>query len=118
MAGGRKILLKVILLGDPNVGKTSLMNRYVSRQFSNLYKGMHFEKKKFFWCKLDDFFQKYFVPNNKFHFNRILATIGVDFLSKEIVIDDCALTMQVRIVLNFLNEKSFSNKQNQRILML
>uniref|UniRef100_A0A914EH42 Ras-related protein Rab-7a n=1 Tax=Acrobeloides nanus TaxID=290746 RepID=A0A914EH42_9BILA len=34
----RKSLLKVILLGDSFVGKTSLMNQYVKKQFSNQYK--------------------------------------------------------------------------------
>lgn len=42
MTSRKKILLKVILLGDPNVGKTSLMNRYVSQRFTNQYKGMFF----------------------------------------------------------------------------
>lgn len=43
------------------VGKTSLMNRYVQRQFSKDYK----------------------------------ATIGADFLTKEIVFDDQVVTLQV-----------------------
>uniref|UniRef100_A0A914DFB4 Rab7 n=1 Tax=Acrobeloides nanus TaxID=290746 RepID=A0A914DFB4_9BILA len=34
----RKSLLKVILLGDMGVGKTSLMNQYVNKLFSNQYK--------------------------------------------------------------------------------
>jgi len=31
----RKVLLKVIVLGDSGVGKTSLMHQYVNRKFSN-----------------------------------------------------------------------------------
>jgi len=31
----RKVLLKVIILGDSGVGKTSLMNQYVNKKFSN-----------------------------------------------------------------------------------
>lgn len=54
MASNKKILLKVIILGDSSVGKTSLMNQYVNRKFSNQYK----------------------------------ATIGADFLTKEVTIDD------------------------------
>ncbi|KAJ3431565.1 rab7b [Anaeramoeba flamelloides] len=56
-----KALLKIIILGDSGVGKTSLMNRYVKNKFTNQYK----------------------------------ATIGADFLSKEITIDDRSVTMQI-----------------------
>jgi len=34
----RKHLLKVILLGESSVGKTSLLNQYVNKQFSDKYK--------------------------------------------------------------------------------
>merc|ERR1712146_676737 len=54
MASRNKVLLKVIILGDSGVGKTSLMNQYVNRKFSNQYK----------------------------------ATIGADFLTKDITLDD------------------------------
>jgi len=57
----KKALLKVIILGDSGVGKTSLMNQYVHKKFSNQYK----------------------------------ATIGADFLTKEVVIDDKLVTLQV-----------------------
>ena len=66
MASRRKILLKVIILGDSGVGKTSLMNQYVNRKFSNQYK----------------------------------ATIGADFLTKEVMVDDRLVTMQVLKYLN------------------
>ncbi|KAI8970150.1 vacuolar biogenesis protein [Mycotypha africana] len=62
VTGGRKkILLKVIILGDSGVGKTSLMNQYVNKKFSNQYK----------------------------------ATIGADFLTKEVLVDDRLVTMQI-----------------------
>ena len=37
MSSRKKVLLKVIILGDSGVGKTSLMNQYVNRKFSNQY---------------------------------------------------------------------------------
>jgi len=58
---GKKILLKVIVLGSSGVGKTSLLNQYVNNQFTSSYK----------------------------------ATIGADFLTKEIKIDDKTVTMQL-----------------------
>jgi len=61
MSARRKVLLKVIILGDSGVGKTSLMNQFVNKKFSNQYK----------------------------------ATIGADFLTKEIVVDDRLVTMQI-----------------------
>lgn len=61
MASRKKTLLKVIILGDSGVGKTSLMNRYVNKKFSNQYK----------------------------------ATIGADFVTKDIVVDDKLVTMQI-----------------------
>ncbi|KAI3631674.1 hypothetical protein MIR68_010147 [Amoeboaphelidium protococcarum] len=61
MATRKKVLLKVIILGDSGVGKTSLMNQYVNKKFSNQYK----------------------------------ATIGADFLTKEVVIDDRTVTLQI-----------------------
>jgi len=61
MASRKKILLKVIILGDSGVGKTSLMNQFVNKKFSNQYK----------------------------------ATIGADFLTKEVMVDDRLVTMQI-----------------------
>uniref|UniRef100_A0A3Q0SYJ5 RAB7A, member RAS oncogene family n=1 Tax=Amphilophus citrinellus TaxID=61819 RepID=A0A3Q0SYJ5_AMPCI len=61
MTSKKKVLLKVIILGDSGVGKTSLMNQYVIKRFSNQYK----------------------------------ATIGADFLTKEVTVDDRLITMQV-----------------------
>ncbi|KAL9859835.1 putative small GTP-binding protein [Arabidopsis thaliana] len=61
MSSRRRVLLKVIILGDSGVGKTSLMNQFVNRKFSNQYK----------------------------------ATIGADFLTKEVQIDDRIFTLQI-----------------------
>ncbi|KAH1370156.1 hypothetical protein KXW75_004657 [Aspergillus fumigatus] len=63
MASRKKVLLKVIILGDSGVGKTSLMNQYVNKKFSASYK----------------------------------ATIGADFLTKEVLVDDRLVTMQACI---------------------
>ena len=50
-----------LLFDCHRVGKTSLMNQYVNKKFSNQYK----------------------------------ATIGADFLTKEVMVDDRLVTMQV-----------------------
>lgn len=55
------VLLKVIILGDSGVGKTSIMNQYITSKFSNSYK----------------------------------ATIGADFLTKDIEIDQKEVSLQV-----------------------
>jgi len=57
----RVLVLKVIILGDSGVGKTSLMNQYVNRKFTNQYK----------------------------------ATIGADFLTKEVAVDGQQVTLQI-----------------------
>lgn len=56
-----KKIHKVIILGDSGVGKTSLLNQYVHKKFTNLYKG----------------------------------TIGADFTSKETLVDDKLVTLQL-----------------------
>ena len=61
MSHRKKVLLKVVILGDSGVGKTSLMNQYVNKRFSAQYK----------------------------------ATIGADFLTKEVMIDDKLVTLQI-----------------------
>jgi Ras-related protein Rab-7A len=57
----RKQILKVIILGDSGVGKTSLMNRFVKNKFNMHYK----------------------------------ATIGADFMTKDITIHDKSVTLQI-----------------------
>ncbi|KAH7442137.1 hypothetical protein KP509_03G072800 [Ceratopteris richardii] len=61
MATRKRTLLKVIVLGDSGVGKTSLMTQYVNKKFNSNYK----------------------------------ATIGADFLTKEVQVDDRLVTMQI-----------------------
>ncbi|UIZ26299.1 hypothetical protein KXD40_002161 [Peronospora effusa] len=61
MSHRKRVLLKVIILSDSGVGKTSLMNQYLNEKFSSQYK----------------------------------ATIGADFLTKEIMLDDKLVTMQI-----------------------
>lgn len=61
MSGRKKTFLKVIILGDSGVGKTSLMQQFVNGKFSQQYK----------------------------------ATIGADFLTKELSIDERNVTMQI-----------------------
>ncbi|KAL8581007.1 Ras-related protein Rab-9B [Nucella lapillus] len=58
---GKSKLLKVVLLGDGGVGKSSLMNRFVSNKFDS----------------------------QSFH------TIGVEFLNKDVIVDDETYTMQI-----------------------
>ncbi|XP_028763006.1 ras-related protein Rab7-like [Neltuma alba] len=57
----KRTLLKVILLGDCGVGKTSLMNQYVYKKYSEHYK----------------------------------STIGADFVTKELQVDDRTVTLQI-----------------------
>ncbi|KAL7714569.1 Ras-related protein Rab-7b [Entamoeba marina] len=57
----KKVLLKMILIGDSGVGKSSLMNQFIEKTFSAQYK----------------------------------ATIGADFLTKEVNVDGTAVTLQI-----------------------
>lgn len=61
MSSRKKTLLKVIILGDSGVGKTSLMQQFVNLKFSQQYK----------------------------------ATIGADFLTKEVLIQGKPVTLQI-----------------------
>nr|CAD2167635.1 unnamed protein product [Meloidogyne enterolobii] len=57
----KKLTLKVILLGESGVGKTSIINRFVNKKFSNCYK----------------------------------ATIGVDFMKKQMTVDGVDVTLHI-----------------------
>ncbi|KAK3691541.1 Rab GTPase ypt7 [Vermiconidia calcicola] len=76
MSSRKKILLKVIILGDSGVGKTSLMNQYAQSAY-----------------KMNG------SPNvtqvNKKFSASYKATIGADFLTKEVLVDDRLVTMQL-----------------------
>ncbi|TID20466.1 hypothetical protein CANINC_003583 [Pichia inconspicua] len=61
MSSHKKTLLKVIILGDTGVGKTSLMQQFINGKFSQQYK----------------------------------ATIGADFLPKDLNIDGKPVTLQI-----------------------
>lgn len=61
MSHKKKVLLKIIILGDSGTGKTSLMNQYVNQRFSKQYK----------------------------------TTIGADFTTKEVLVGDKLVTMQI-----------------------
>lgn len=56
----KRILIKLVVLGDSGVGKTSLMTQYVQGTFSSKYK----------------------------------ATIGADFLAREVSVDDRVVNVQ------------------------
>jgi len=78
MASRKKILLKVIILGDSGVGKTSLMNQYVNNKFSNQYK----------------------------------ATIGADFLTRDVDVGDRRVTMQVMSLIILENLNGYKKSRN------
>jgi Ras-related protein Rab-7A len=57
----KKVLLKLIILGESGVGKTAILNKYVNGKFIEEHK----------------------------------ATIGADFLTKELSLDDKLVTLQI-----------------------
>jgi Ras-related protein Rab-7A len=61
MSHRQKALLKIIVLGDSNVGKTSVLTQYVKNKFSEKFK----------------------------------ATIGADFLPKDVMLDDKMVQLQI-----------------------
>ncbi|XP_023693054.1 uncharacterized protein [Paramormyrops kingsleyae] len=61
MSAWNKAHLKVILIGNSGVGKSSFMNQYVNHRFTNTYR----------------------------------ATIGADFLTKEITVDGRLIVLQI-----------------------
>lgn len=65
------------------VGKTSLMNQYVNKKFSSQYKVSQLISQIRFVASADVF-------------SSSQATIGADFLTKEVMVDDRLVTMQVR----------------------
>eukprot|EP01083_Nonionella_stella_P198000 727417_1 len=61
MMASKKVLLKIIILGESGVGKTALLHKYVMNKFIEEHK----------------------------------ATIGADFLTKDITIGDKLITLQI-----------------------
>jgi len=61
MMATKKVLLKIIILGESGVGKTALLHKYVMGKFIEEHK----------------------------------ATIGADFLTKDLTIDDKMITLQI-----------------------
>ncbi|CDR96407.1 Rab7, putative [Babesia bigemina] len=57
----KRPILKIIILGDSGVGKTSLMNQFINKRFTNQYR----------------------------------ATIGADFSTQEVTVDDKVVTLQI-----------------------
>ncbi|KZM26450.1 Rab GTPase ypt7 [Ascochyta rabiei] len=86
MASRKKVLLKVIILGDSGVGKTSLMNQYV--RLPRLSLGDRTAPS--YRALLTQIIQ----VNKKFSAS-YKATIGADFLTKEVMVDDRLVTMQL-----------------------
>lgn len=73
MAPRNKVSLKITILGDSFVGKTSLMHQYVNKKFNSEYK----------------------------------ETIGADFFTKNYIIGERVVTMQVSLfVLEILKLQS------------
>ena len=69
----KRLRLKIILVGDAKVGKTSLMNQFVNQKFSSMYK----------------------------------YTLGADFRTKDISIDDKNIPMQIWDITGNEQYKSF-----------
>ncbi|MCJ1241077.1 Rab GTPase ypt7 [Varicellaria rhodocarpa] len=80
MATRKKVLLKVIILGDSGVGKTSLMNQYVGQADEP---------------RAVDLFADIRSKVNKKFSASYKATIGADFLTKEVLVDERLVTMQL-----------------------
>ena len=79
----------MIILGDSGVGKTSLMNQYV-RDLSQYYAAQSHTWRPIEATRLTSATQ----VNKKFSAS-YKATIGADFLTKEVLVDDRLVTMQL-----------------------
>ena len=88
MSATKKVLLKVIILGESGVGKTALLNHYVNNTFIQTHK----------------------------------ATIGADFMTKEIEIEDKLITLQmwdtvktIYVYVSIYHYRSINNNDDDNI---
>ncbi|GJN15068.1 hypothetical protein PR202_gb01957 [Eleusine coracana subsp. coracana] len=95
----KRTLLKVIVLGDSGVGKTSLMNQYPSARWKAvgivilLLSGALSVVPSYILPCLDLLELTRYV-SKKFS-QQYKATIGADFLTKEVLIEDKLVTLQI-----------------------
>ena len=80
MSSGTLKRTKIVLLGDQSVGKTSLITRSVCRAFSLLCLETNAVTARFMYDTFDNTYQ---------------ATIGIDFLSKTLYLDDRTVRLQL-----------------------
>jgi Ras-related protein Rab-7A len=73
MSHRKKLLLKIIILGDSAVGKTSLMQVFVNRKFNAQYKAT-----SLFLTRVE-----------------IMRKVGADFMTKDIIVDDKNVSLQL-----------------------
>ena len=71
----KKVLVKIIIIGESGVGKTAILHQYVMDKFIQEHK----------------------------------ATIGADFLTKEINVDDKVVTLQVSLIIIIHTMKHLQN---------
>jgi Ras-related protein Rab-7A len=79
----KKVLLKVIVLGDSGVGKTALMTQVRSKTCFRLWEDLQFSK----------LLEQQFVVK-KFSYT-YKTTIGADFMAKELNVDDRLAVLQI-----------------------
>jgi Ras-related protein Rab-6A len=80
MSSGTLKRTKIVLLGDQSVGKTSLITRSVCGAFSYTLFETNADPARFMYDTFDNTYQ---------------ATIGIDFLSKTLYLDDRTVRLQL-----------------------
>lgn len=86
-----RLLSSLLRTIDISVGKTSLMNQYVNKKFSGQYKATigNYSETRFGSALIR------VLQLNRFTFFILLRFIGADFLTKEVMVGDKLVTMQV-----------------------